>query len=153
MVWDWRVSRAGPMPFYWPSCSLTFFLLLFSLSLLSFYGLVLWGWGLRTDRVLIALSPALHCQPFLIIIIIITLSTLCFDPEFPKLTWHNSESRNRDSVFTHGKPRIIAENVVGINWHKWKTTISPLRRVLDVGKYTLLLLYNNVNNARLGESD
>ena len=20
MVWDWRVSRAGPMPFYWPSC-------------------------------------------------------------------------------------------------------------------------------------
>ena len=29
-------SRAGPMPFYWPSCSLTFCLLLFSLSLLSF---------------------------------------------------------------------------------------------------------------------
>ena len=64
MVWDWRVSRAGPMPVYWPSCSLTFRLLLFSLSLLSFYGmkgvgemgLVLWGWGLRTDRVLIALS-------------------------------------------------------------------------------------------------
>ena len=26
-------------------------LLLFSLSLLSFYGLVLWGWGLRTDSV------------------------------------------------------------------------------------------------------
>ena len=40
------------------SCSLTFCLLMFSLSLLSFYGLVLWGWGLRTDRVLIAL-----CQP------------------------------------------------------------------------------------------
>ena len=56
MVWDWWVSRAGPMPFYWPSCSLTFCLLPFSLSLLSFYGLVLWGWGLRTDRVLIALS-------------------------------------------------------------------------------------------------
>ena len=56
MVWCWRVSRAGPMPFYWPSCSLTFCLLLFSLSLLSFCGLVLWGWGLRTDRVLIALS-------------------------------------------------------------------------------------------------
>ena len=52
MVWDWRVS----MPFYWPSCPLTFCLLLFSLSLLSFYGLVLWGWGLWTDRVLIALS-------------------------------------------------------------------------------------------------
>ena len=56
MVWDQRVSRARSMPFYWPSCSLTFCLLLFSLSLLSFYGLVLWGWGLRTDRVLIALS-------------------------------------------------------------------------------------------------
>ena len=35
MVWDWRVLRAGPMPFYWPSCSLTFCLLLFSISLLS----------------------------------------------------------------------------------------------------------------------
>ena len=56
MVWDWRVSRARPMPFYWPSCSLTICLLLFSLSLLSFCGFVLWGWGLRTDRVLIALS-------------------------------------------------------------------------------------------------
>ena len=56
MVWDWRVSRAGSMLFYWPSCSLTFCLLLFSLSLLTFCGLVLWGWGLRTDRVLIALS-------------------------------------------------------------------------------------------------
>ena len=55
MVWDWQVSRARSMPFYWPSCLLTF-CLLFSLSLLSFYGLVLWGWGLRTDRVLIALS-------------------------------------------------------------------------------------------------
>ena len=56
MVWDWRVSRAGPMHFYWPCYSLTFYLLLFSLSFLSFFGLVLWGWGLRTDRVLIALS-------------------------------------------------------------------------------------------------
>ena len=52
LVWDWRASRAGPMPFYWPRCSLPFCLLLFSLSLLSFYGLVLWGWGLRIDRVL-----------------------------------------------------------------------------------------------------
>ena len=31
-------------------------LLLFSISLLSFYGLILLGWGLRTDRVLTALS-------------------------------------------------------------------------------------------------
>ena len=35
---------------------LTFCLVLFSLSLLSIYGLMLWGLGLRTDRVLIALS-------------------------------------------------------------------------------------------------
>ena len=56
MVWDWRVSIAGPMSFYWPRCLLPFCLLMFSLSLLSFYGLVLWGWGLRTDRVLVALS-------------------------------------------------------------------------------------------------
>ena len=56
MVWGWQVSRAGPMTFYFPWCSLLFCLLQFSLSLLSFYGLVLWGWGLRTDRVLITLS-------------------------------------------------------------------------------------------------
>ena len=24
MVWDWLVSRAGPMPFCWPSCSVLF---------------------------------------------------------------------------------------------------------------------------------
>ena len=59
MVWDRRVSRARPMPFYWPSCSLPFCLLLFSLSHLSFNELVLWGKGLRTDRVLITLSPGL----------------------------------------------------------------------------------------------
>ena len=56
-------SRVGPMPFYWSSCSVTFCLLLFSLSLLSFYGLVLWGWGLRTDKVL-ALSLSLALPTF-----------------------------------------------------------------------------------------
>ena len=56
MVWDWRVSRAGPMPFYWPSCSLLFCLRLFFLSFLFLYMLVVWGWGLRTDRVSISLS-------------------------------------------------------------------------------------------------
>ena len=44
MVSDRRVSRVRSMPFYWPSCSLTFCLLLFSISLVSFYGLVLWDW-------------------------------------------------------------------------------------------------------------
>ena len=52
IVFDWRISRAGPTPFYWPSCSLNFCLLLHSLSFLSFYGMILWGWGLRTDRAL-----------------------------------------------------------------------------------------------------
>ena len=55
IVWDWRVSRAGPMPFCWPSCSLLFCLQLFSLSLFL-YRLVVWGWGLRTDGVSISLS-------------------------------------------------------------------------------------------------
>ena len=63
MVWDWCLLRAGAMPVYWLSCSLPFCLLLFSLSLLSFYGLVLWGWGLRTDRGLIALSQP--CSAYL----------------------------------------------------------------------------------------
>ena len=44
------------MPFCWPSCSLLFCLQLFSLSLLFLYGLVVWGWGLRTDRVAISLA-------------------------------------------------------------------------------------------------
>ena len=56
MVWDWRVSRAGPMSLCWPNCSLLFCLQLFSRSLLLIYRLVMWGWGLRTDRVSISLS-------------------------------------------------------------------------------------------------
>ena len=56
MVWDLRFSRAGPKSLHWPSCTLRFCLLLFSFSLLSFYWLVLWGWGLRADRVFSALS-------------------------------------------------------------------------------------------------
>ena len=60
--WDWWVSRAGPMPFYWPICSLPFCLFHFSLSVLSFYG-VLWGY-----RVLIALCQSCITILFLIII-------------------------------------------------------------------------------------
>ena len=56
MIFDWRVSRAGPMPFYWPSCSLPYCRLLFYISLLSCYLFLLWGYCLWTDRVLIALS-------------------------------------------------------------------------------------------------
>ena len=42
--------------FCWPSCSLLFCLQLFSLFLLFLYRLVVWGWGLWTDRVSISLS-------------------------------------------------------------------------------------------------
>ena len=90
MVWDWRVSRAGPIPFYWPSCSLTFCLLLFSLSLLSFYGLVMWGWGLRTDRVLVALSQP--CITNLFLIIIIMIYSRCFIYTFNEAFPHAASS-------------------------------------------------------------
>ena len=56
MVWDWRVSRTGPMNFCSPSCSLLFCLQLFCLFLLFLYRLVVWGLGLRTGRVSISLS-------------------------------------------------------------------------------------------------
>ena len=59
MVWDWRVSREGPMPFCWPSCSLLFCLQLFSLYLLFLYRLVVWCWGIRTDSVSISIYR--HC--------------------------------------------------------------------------------------------
>ena len=49
------------MTFCWPSCSLLFCLQLFSLSLRFLYRLVVWGWGLRTDRVSISLSRP--CMP------------------------------------------------------------------------------------------
>ena len=57
MVWDWRVSRARPMLFYWPKLFYPYYIiLLFSISLLSVYRLVLRGWGLRTERVYMNLS-------------------------------------------------------------------------------------------------
>ena len=48
--------RSRSNAFFWPSCSLLFCLQLFSLSLLFLYRSVVWGWGLRTNRVLISLS-------------------------------------------------------------------------------------------------
>ena len=56
-VWDWRVSRAGPMFFIGLGCSIpTIVFYYLALSLLSIHRFVLWGWGLRTDRVYITLS-------------------------------------------------------------------------------------------------
>ena len=57
MVWDWRVSRAGPMLFYWPKMLFPFYIFYdFSPIFFLLYRLVLWCWGLRTDRVYITLS-------------------------------------------------------------------------------------------------
>ena len=66
MVWDWRVSRARPMLFYIPKMLCPFYnLLLFFPSLLSVHRLVLWGWGLRTDRVYaLSLSLSLALPTF-----------------------------------------------------------------------------------------
>ena len=58
MVWNSRVSRAGPMLF-WPVPTIVFYY--FSFSLISVFRLVMWG------GVYHSLS-ALHCRPFLIII-------------------------------------------------------------------------------------
>ena len=70
MVWDWRVSRAGPMLFYCRCSISTILFYSFSLSILPVYRLVLWGWGLRTDRMYITLSQPCTANLYLIIIII-----------------------------------------------------------------------------------
>ena len=78
MVKDWHVSIAGPIPFYWPSWSLSFCLMLFFplFSLILWVGIVELGssdwYGVNRSL------PALHCQPFLIIIIIIIVTNLIF---------------------------------------------------------------------------
>ena len=63
MVWNCQVSRAGPMLLYGLMLLYPYYshLYSFSLSLLSVYRLVLWGWGLLTDRVYITLSQP--CTP------------------------------------------------------------------------------------------
>ena len=64
-VCDCWVSRAGPMFFIGLSCSIsTIVFYCFSLSLLSVYRLVLWGWVLWTDRVYITLSQPCTADVF-----------------------------------------------------------------------------------------
>ena len=66
MVWDWRVSRAGPMLFYLPKLLYPHYIVFhyFSLSLLPVYRLVLCDWGLRTNRVYITLSQPCSADLF-----------------------------------------------------------------------------------------
>ena len=51
IVWDWRVSRAEPMLSCWLDLLFLWSLTISSTSSSSFHGLVVWGQGLRTDRV------------------------------------------------------------------------------------------------------
>ena len=55
MVWDWCVSRVGPILILalaaLSESIITIVFYYFSLSLLPVYRLVLWGWGLSTDMV------------------------------------------------------------------------------------------------------
>ena len=62
MVWDWRVSRAGPMLLYWPKLLYPYYSLQLFFPFSSFcLRLILWGCGLRTDRVYTTLSQP--CMP------------------------------------------------------------------------------------------
>ena len=79
-----RHSHSNTSYPYLTQCNFSYIIPIKFRAITEFNGLVLWGWGLRTDRVLIALSqPCMHCQPLLIIIIIIiisltTIQTPCF---------------------------------------------------------------------------
>ena len=78
IVWDWRISRAGPRLLYWPKLLYPYYSFSVYRRLLSVYRSVLWGYGLRTDRVYITLSQPCTAELFLIIIIIICKdSRLC----------------------------------------------------------------------------
>ena len=65
MVWDWQVSRGGPMLFYWTKLLYSPFLFFLSIGCYCGAG----AFGLIGC---ISLS-ALHCRPFFIIIIIIII--------------------------------------------------------------------------------
>ena len=55
MVWDWRVSRAGSMLFYWPKLLFPFLSSTVFPFSSFFYRLVFWGINHSL--------PALHCRP------------------------------------------------------------------------------------------
>ena len=69
MVWDWRVSKAEPMLFYWPKRLYIPLGLLPFFILSSFCPLV----GIVGQEGVGHYLPALHCRPLLIIIIIIII--------------------------------------------------------------------------------
>ena len=66
IVWGWRVSRARPTLFYWPKLLNPYYSLLLFFPFLFFLSTV---WYCLDSR------SALHCRPFLIIIIIKEIET------------------------------------------------------------------------------
>ena len=75
MVWDWRVSRAGPMRFYWPKLLYPYYRLPLLFSLSSFclkVGIV--GQGSSDWLSVYHSLSALHCWPLSLIIKIITIT-------------------------------------------------------------------------------
>ena len=63
IVWDWRVSRAGPMPFYWPSCLVHFVFYCFSFL---FFPSIGWYCGAGVFGLIgrLLLSPSPSSPPF-----------------------------------------------------------------------------------------
>ena len=66
----WRFLKAGPMLFHWPKLLIPFSSSTFSHSLSYLYGLVMWGWELRTWWGINLFLPALHCRPFLMVMVL-----------------------------------------------------------------------------------
>ena len=88
MVWDWRVSSQCfliGLSFSIPTIVLCYF----SISLLSVYRLVLWGWGLRTDRVYITLSQPCTNNNNNDAIIIIIMHLQCINDTHVMHQWHS----------------------------------------------------------------
>ena len=90
-------------------------LLLFSLSLLSVYRLLLWGWGLRTERVYITLSQPCTVDLFFLIIIMVNYL----------LTLHSDNYKNKlNSVEYMYKSNIVKNNVIELKL--WNFYLYPL---------------------------
>ena len=69
MIWDCLDLRAGPMFFIGPSCSFSFWLLLFFLLSSFFLWVGIVGLGSSAWQAVTRSLPSLHCRPFKIIII------------------------------------------------------------------------------------
>ena len=73
----------------------------FSLSLLSVNWLVLWGWGLRTDKVDITLFQPCTADLFLIIMLIIDIPPVVTEPSTPTRRCRVSCTRLTASMTNH----------------------------------------------------